>query len=274
MKRDMKQDCIYIDSHVHFYENFNPDIFIKSVTENFKNLSNKDETKFEKAIKIIFLTESGENDFFNRIKNNSLPMKNKDVHTERTGEECSILIKSNGDSLFYIIRGRQIITEENIEVLSVGPGQKIKDGLPANEVLEILRERDELAILAWGVGKWLFKRGKVVKKLLNSPKAPLLIIGDNSARPSIWFKPFIYRRGEKLGIPIVNGSDPLPLDGETERAGSYFSILKGNFDPNKPLESIKNILKSDTKNIKNLGKRDSLINFLNRQFKIMIKKYT
>ncbi len=264
---------ILIDSHVHLYDNFDPDSFIESITRNFIKFGKLDENEFKESVKMIFLTEAKENDFFTRIEDNSLPLKNCDIHTEKTGEEGSILLKQNGNELFYIIRGRQIITEENIEILSVGDGPIIKDGLPAAEVLERIRENEQLAILAWGVGKWLFGRGKMVKNIINTLEYPLLLIGDNSARPLLWIKPLIYRKGDKLGIPVVAGSDPLPLNGEDEKAGSYFFMIKSNFDPKRPLNSIKQILKSDIKDIKNLGKRDSVFTFLKRQSKIMLKKY-
>ncbi|MCK5005031.1 MAG: hypothetical protein KAS21_08080 [Candidatus Aminicenantes bacterium] len=272
--RNNNRKNIFIDGHVHLYDNFDPDSFIEAIDRNFRKFAEHDENGFSDSIRMIFLTEAKENDFFTRIADNSLTLKNIDVHSEKTGEEGSILLMQNGSELFYIIRGRQIITKENIEILSVGPGPKIRDGLPAAEVLDQLREREELAILAWGVGKWLFGRGKLVKKIINTLDYPLLLIGDNSARPSIWLKPLIYRESEKLGIPIINGSDPLPLGGEAEKAGSYFFMLKGNFDPKKPLESIKKILRSDNKNIKFLGKRDSIFSFLKRQIKIQLKKHS
>ncbi len=265
---------IFIDGHVHLYDNFDPDLFIESINGNFSRFIKPDNNSSSGNIKMIFLTEAKDNDFFSRLKKNSLPLKNIDIHAEKTNENESILLKQNGSNLFYIIKGRQIVTKEDIEILSVGPGKKIPDGLPAVEVLEMLKEREEIAILAWGVGKWLFKRGKIIKKLLSTFDYPLLLIGDNSARPSIWLKPLIYRKGEKMGIPVINGSDPLPLEGEDEKAGSYLFSLKGNFDPDKPFSSVKNILRSDIKEIKLMGKRDSLFNFVKRQSKIMLKKYT
>ncbi len=265
---------ILVDSHVHLYDNFDPDSFIESISRNFRKFGKLGEHEFNDSIKMIFLTEAKDNDFFSRMEDNSLPLKNIDIHSENTGEKGSILLKENGNDLFYIIRGRQIITEENIEILSVGNGPTIKDGLLAAEVIDRIRENGQLAILAWGVGKWLFGRGKVVKDILNTLEYPLLMIGDNSARPSLWVKPLIYRKGDKLGIPVIAGSDPLPLDGEDEKAGSYFFMVKGSFDPKKPLGSIKKILTSDIKQIKNMGKRDSVFTFLKRQSKIMLKKYT
>ncbi len=272
--RNNNRKNIFIDGHVHLYDNFDPDSFFEAINRNFRKFTKTEKNGFPDSIRVIFLTEAKDNDFFTRITDNSLTLKNIDIHSEKTGEEGSILLKQNGNELFYIIRGRQIITKENIEILSVGPGTIIKDGLPAVEVLEKLREREELAILAWGVGKWLFGRGKLVRKIINTLDYPLLLIGDNSARPSIWLKPMIYRKGEKLGIPIINGSDPLPLNGEAEKAGSYFFKINGSFDSKKPLESIKKILSSDFRNIKLLGKRDSIFGFLKRQIKIQLKKHT
>ena len=246
---------ILIDGHVHLYDNYDSDSFIEAISDNFRKFGKLNENEFTDSIRMIFLTEAKDNDFFARIADNSLPLQNIDIHSEKTNEEGSILLMQNGHDLFYIIRGRQIITKENLEILSVGPGSKISDGLPAAEVLDILKEREELAILAWGVGKWLFGRGKVVRNLLDTIDYPFLLIGDNSARPSIWLKPDIYKKGEKLGIPIINGSDPLPLDGEEDKAGSYFFMIKGCFDSKTPLDSVKKILRSDNNNLELLGKK-------------------
>ncbi|MEN8154179.1 MAG: hypothetical protein ABFR75_09150 [Acidobacteriota bacterium] len=273
MKKNNNYKKILIDGHVHLYDNFDIDTFVDSITKNFKKYTDVENHEFSAAVKMIFLTEARENEYFSRIENNSLPFRNKDIHAEKTGEKGSILLKQNGSSLFYIIKGRQIITKENIEILSIGPGSKIKDGLPAAEVIEILRERDELAILAWGVGKWFSKRGKIVKGLMKTHKFPNLLIGDNSARPSIWLKPLIYKEGEKLGIPVISGSDPLPLPGEEKKGGSYFFTINGKFDSEKPFLSIKKILKLEIKELKLSGKRDSLFSFLKRQSKILLKKY-
>jgi len=270
-----KNRTIFIDGHVHLYDNFDPDSFISSITDNFNRYAKSKDHIYSDAAKMIFLTESKDNDFFGRIEDNSLPIKNLDIHSEKTGEKGSLLLKQNGNDLFYIIKGRQIVTKENLEILSIGPSSaKIEDGLPAFEVLELIKEQNDIAILAWGVGKWLFKRGEIVKNILETFDYPLLLVGDNSARPSVWLKPFIYRKADKSGIPIVNGSDPLPLEGESQRAGSYFFMVKGKFDSDKPMRSVKEILSSDSNRLKFFGERDSLLTFCKRQSKILLKKYT
>ena len=69
-----------------------------------------------------------------------------------------------------------------------------------------INEGREPAVLAWGVGKWLFKRGKIIRQLIETYDSPYLLLGDNSGRPSFWPTPNLFKQAKLLNIPIINGS--------------------------------------------------------------------
>ncbi|MCP5046857.1 MAG: hypothetical protein GY940_06775 [bacterium] len=175
----------------------------------------------------------------------------------------------------YVIRGRQIVTRENLEVLAVGTARTIPDGLPIETVIEKLVENEEPAVLAWGVGKWFFKRGKIIKKMMDRYRSPYLMIGDNSGRPTFWPTPRLFKKAAAMGIPDINGSDPLPFEDDFAKVGSFGFTVEGDFNKEKPNQSLKELLITPgiDSRIDRFGFRDPFMNFFKRQSKIYIKKY-
>ena len=184
---------------------------------------------------------------------------------ENTQEDCYLILNKNSKPICFIISGRQIVTREKLEILSIASNQKIEDGLPIEDVIERLLNKKEIAVLAWGVGKWFFKRGKIIKDIIKKYHSPYLFIGDNSARPTFWPVPKTYHLAEKHNIQILRGSDPLPFSEETCRVGTFGFTIEGNFQVNKPAESFLNILISNKSNITLFGHQDSIFTFLKRQ---------
>ncbi len=265
----MKNTKLYIDGHIHFYENFSPELFFKSAEENFLKMK-KDEKECKN---VLIFSEGKKNDFFNLFKTSPNIYEDKGYTFHNLEEENSLLIKKNNVDLFYIIQGRQIVTKENIEILSIGTTQTIEDGKPAETVIDQLIDEKKPAVLAWGFGKWLFKREKVVHDLISKKQSPYLFIGDNSARPTFWGTPKLYQYAKSRNYKIINGSDPLPLTGEENKPGSFGFSVEGEFDNHKPAGSITKLLISENVKITFFGKRDSILKFFTRQIKMHLKKY-
>ena len=125
--------------------------------------------------------------------------------------------------------------------------------------------------MAWGVGKWFFKRGKIIKDIIEKYHSPYLFIGDNSARPWFWLKPKLYNLAEMHNVGILRGSDPLPFSEEFGRAGTYGFIIRGDFQVDKPAEYFRNIMISKNNNVSLFGHQDTAISFLKRQTKMFFK---
>lgn len=224
--------------------------------------------------KILLLTEGRELDYFGKFRKDCNIGKQSEYRFEPTQEDCSLILKKNDEDICYILAGRQIVTRERLEVLSVASSQKLEDGLPIEEVIERILNKKGIAVLAWGVGKWFFKRGKIIKYLLERyNNSPNLFIGDNSSRPIFWSVPKLYNLAEQLNIGILRGSDPLPFNGEYNRVGTYGFIIEGSFKGCNPAESFRNILSSNKKDIYLFGQQDRLDLFIRRQSKILFKKY-
>jgi hypothetical protein len=185
----------------------------------------------------------------------------------------SIILAKENKRLCYLLKGRQIVTKENLEVLAIGSGQTIENGIPIETVLERIIDKEEMAVLAWGFGKWLFGRSKIIKRIIKNYNSPDLLVGDNSARPTFWPIPRLFKGARALNISIINGSDPLPFAGEETKVGSYGFSVEGEFNENEPAKSLRDILVSPGLTIGFFGRRDNTISFFRRQSKIYLRKY-
>jgi len=260
MRNTIADTTLYIDGHIHFYDNFSPEMFFKFAKDNFSKYNKNN----EKNQNILLFSEGKQNDFFSSFKNNKDIYNNIGYSFVGTDEDNSLLVKKDNVELFYIIQGRQI---------SIGTTDIIEDGKPAINVIDELMKQKKPAVLTWGFGKWLFKREKIVYNLIKDKQSPYLFIGDNSARPVFWGTPKLYKYAKKKDYKIINGSDPLPLSSEENKPASFGFYITGEFDKNKPAESLIKLLIQDELKINFFGKRDGIIKFFSRQIKMFLKKH-
>lgn len=264
---------LLIDGHVHVYDCYDLDTFFAAALSNLERYTVKLNPDGSDMPKILLLTEGKENDFFSKFKNNDVRLKNPDREFKITKEECSIVLMEKEKPLCYILRGRQIVTKENLEVLALASNQNIPDGQPIDQVIKKIIEQKEIAVLAWGVGKWFFKRGKVIKKMIEDFRSPYLFVGDNSARPVFWLQPKPFIIAKRANLSVISGSDPLPFAEEAGKVGSFGFAVEGDFDPAEPAKSFREALLSNPDSIRFFGKRDSALSFFKRQAKMFLKKY-
>lgn len=262
-----------VDGHVHIYDCFNLETFFNTAVKNleyFYDIYYSNGSPYER---IVLLTEGKTNDFFSQFKEKASFPNESGYHFLSTKEEVSIALAKENKRLCYLLKGRQIVTEENLEVLAIGSTQTIEDGLPIETVLEQIMDKEEMAVLAWGFGKWLFKRGKIIKRIIKNYNSPYLLVGDNSSRPAFWPMPRLFKRVQALNISIINGSDPLPFAGEETKVGSYGFSVEGDFNEAEPAKSLRDILAAPGLTISFFGQRDNTISCIKRQSQIYIKKY-
>lgn len=275
MTKTLETTRLMIDGHVHIYDCFDLSRFFKTALAYFDHYYN---TLYANGIphaRILLLTEAKNNDFFGQWKKDGGFKNDEGYRFSSTGEDQSLCLEKEGKAKCFVIRGRQIVSRENLEILGIGSDNNIPDGLPSREILDTLIERKLLAILAWGVGKWMFSRGKVIEDLMRSYRSEYVFAGDNSGRPMFWPKPPQFKLADSVHMAMLNGSDPLPFEDETAKPGSFGSTVEGVFDSAKPFLSLKQILTAPGvhERLESYGHRDGVYGFFKRQSKIYIKKY-
>jgi hypothetical protein len=119
------------------------------------------------------------------------------------------------------LRGVQYVSLERIEVLGLGVGRSLADGVPAAEIIEAIGQAGGVACLPWSPGKWLGTRGTVIAGMMRTTPPERVTFGDIALR-SAWgpYSPLL-RRAKRSGFTVLLGTDPLPRDGDARLVGSF-----------------------------------------------------
>jgi hypothetical protein len=254
-----------LDTHVHLYDCYDLE---RAFEAAFKNLQELVAQESNAVIGICLVERSGQR-FFEDLR-----LGERNIGTDFSVQEAlrgskyskeevvsTLLVKRGSDSL-YVFPGRQIVTSEKIEVLGLFLSDEIPDGLSAVQTLESITSKGGVPVLCWAPGKWLFRRGAVVRSLIQESAPESLLVGDTSMRPRYFPDPLLHTFAEYLGIKRIFGSDPLPFSGEENLLGSYATIFDSQFYESSPAMSFRNALTSVEG--KPAGCRSSLSNVMRR----------
>lgn len=229
---------IIADTHVHVYPCYDAREVFSSAFSRLKQLGGPD------AAKAILLTERFDCHFFQGLCEGRVKVQTFGISALSDGRSARVT-DAGGDTL-YVIAGRQIVTQERLEVLALTIDTAIPDGKPVRAVLSEIKEQGGVPVLSWAPGKWFGKRGEIVRDLIDTLSPRDFILGDTTLRPTVWPEPGLMRRASEKDFRIVAGSDPLPFAGEERRVGSYASLWNGAMDVEKPALSLKDLLWSGT----------------------------
>ena len=254
----------HIDTHVHVYHCYEPEYFLSRAIRN-STLAGDD------ANLILCLTESSGFTFFHELK------KKAESRTAVAGWAIAeipgqpAILLSNSDQRIIFIAGNQVITKQGLEVLALFSDVLYKDGQDTQTILDKINENNGLAVLPWGVGKWLGKRGKIITDLLNSNSPEKLAIADISARPTLWPQPEQFKLASKSGFSCLYGTDPLPIKYDQCRIGSAGMIMELSTDAAQAVSELKeSLLNQPEKNT--FGNRVSAFRFVKDQLMLRLNK--
>lgn len=252
---------LIIDSHIHIYGFHQTHVTLESLVTNLSALS-------AEALAVACLTESADCHVFDELKTQSDPEVarrfNIDYRDGALELKANTPDKTQGPSLI-LLPGQQIITQNNLEVLSLATSERIENRLDEAETISRVLAAGGVPVVAWSVGKWFGRRGKIVNQLLDDFRPDQFVLGDTLLRPIGWATPIIMRRAQKKGFKVLCGSDPFPLGGEEVQAGRYASLI--DFDPESqtPSQAIQNLLNSPSQP-NSVGRRGSVFSTLRRIF--------
>ena len=255
-----------IDSHVHFYARYNVEVFLKNAINNFQHYAYNSDSK--KNIGVLILTESENEDSFKNLRDGIKGKTNYQIL--ETLEDISYWVKYDEKFWLLIIKGQQIISKENLEVLSLFANENVSNDLPISSTLVQVQNNHSIAVLPWGFGKWFGKRGQIIRKIINSSQPNSLILGDNGGRPSVI--PFLKNYNSQNVQFILPGSDPLNIKNGQSRAGSYGIILPADIEQDFPAKSLYTSIKNLKSQPQYFGKSVNLFGFLVNQISLRLNK--
>lgn len=239
-----------VDSHVHLHDWLHFVPMLDSALSAFtRAVSQHKNTNVFSGI--LVLTEPVGRDTFPRLKTQLETSEdqcrlNSNWHLEATGEDLTIAACHVTGARIYLVSGQQIVTRENLEVLSIYTPQSINDRLNIRETIKEVEKFGGFPVLPWGVGKWLFGRGKLVSCLIEEKKKQRFGIGDNGSRPTFWQHVPQFALARKHDLPLLHGSDPLRVSEARRSAGSSGDLIICPFDSRYPGKSLVNALKENS----------------------------
>jgi hypothetical protein len=267
---------IWADAHVHIYDCYDLEEFLDAALKNFNATAQKSGySQAETAL--MFLTETSKDHYFQKLiqsthKDGNSNLNLKDWSLFKTGENCSVYAKHSTGQGIFIFAGRQIVTAEDLEVLALLTAEEFADGLPIEKTIQQVISNGGIPVLPWGFGKWMGERGTIINRLLEQKESFPLFLGDNGGRPTFWSQPIYFKQAEALGFKILPGTDPLPFASESWRPGSFGFALQGTIDPNKPAQSIKEILLDPNTQLQSYGTQETPLRFIRNQIAMQLVK--
>lgn len=223
-----------IDCHVHFHPSFHPAAFIDAAFAAFRRTSGG-----AAVTGALCIADARGQRGFERLK-----QSRGEWDVAETSEATSFLI-GRGSAVLAVIAGRQVATAERLEVLQLGSAGTLPDGEPLASTLSRARVNGGLAVVPWGFGKWSFARGRLVRALIERDDGAL-VLGDTGNRSAAFRAHAALRAARARGIPILPGSDPLPVPSHATRAGSCGVRLACVPDLDRPAQQMLALLAQRT----------------------------
>ncbi|MCI0495029.1 hypothetical protein L0Z72_08465 [candidate division KSB1 bacterium] len=268
----MGKTTLAIDGHVHLYPVYD---LKNAVASGVRNLLDHAKKTNSNVTPVWLLVERSDANFFDRLYQSANQFSNDGVKFSKGNDDLTIVVEKDNTPILYIFAGRQLVTKEGLEVLSLVSNLNIPDRQKSiDEVIQAVIDSGGIPTLNWAPGKWFFGRGKVIARQIQKRSIKEIFIGETTLRNTLWPEPKLIKQARKKGFPVIAGSDPLPFKGEEQGIGSFGFTIEGEFDPEQPAQSLRDLMSRNKQDIQIIGKRNDVFTFARRQYKIMMEKRT
>ncbi len=264
----MAQATRLVDSHVHYYECYDRRRFFEGAQANFRAAAAGLGLAHETPGWLLF-SETAADHYFRRFRDEAEGPARDGGRFQAMAEPCALRAVREGGAELVLIAGRQIVTAERLEVLALACDAEFTDGTPLAETLDRVRAAGAIAVLPWAFGKWWGRRGALIAQAIEAAGGDICL-GDNGGRPRFLPEPGLLRRAAARNIPVLPGSDPLPLAGEAGGAGRLGFLLEGEIDPERPAASLKRWLEGHRGAVRRFGRLESLGRFCRNQLALRV----
>ena len=252
------------DTHVHLYPCYDLNAALLYGFDNLQHLAHTvGWANSADVLKVLFLTERHDCEIFNGLAQGRCIHPGFSIEPSDEGGALWVNFRQRPGRLL-IVAGRQIVTQEKLELLALAMPEKIQDGSPIFQAIEEVLARGGVPVLNWSPGKWFGKRGRKVKELIKLSSKDRFLVGDIGMRPKIWGEPILFALARRSGFRLAAGSDPLPFKGEERNIGSFGVVAEAEISNQVVVTDLRRFL-WDAK-WKIVGRRDSLGGMLRRQW--------
>ena len=251
------QAATYIDTHCHYHPLLSFPDFFKSIIKNSKTVAQGRNVQIA-----ICLTDMPGTNWFSELES----CREIALFSVSKVDDQTLAVRIGNDTV-TVYCSNQVNSQEKIEVIVVGFRGNVPEGLALNEYVD-LYAKDYLIIFPWGVGKWLGQRGDLMMAQMDEDKNPF-VLGDNGGRPYWWCRIPQFSKAIKKGVPVLAGSDPLPVSSFERRVASYGNVYAAEFGScSEWIKHIKGLNQSPSV----YGSLSGTLSFLVEQFSLRFKK--
>lgn len=245
---------IVADTHVHLYPFYDLRAQLNAASANLRSAAPA------AAVSALCLTERSGQAAFAALRRGELRAEGWTI--SQTGDADALLAQA-GDTSLHLLAGRQIVTAERIEVLALGQDLDAPDGESLGDTLKRVAQTDAIAVLPWGLGKWLGTRGGLVRDVLDKHGPDDLVLGDTCLRPAWFPAPALLRKARSRGFSILYGTDPLPRPHEENITGQWATLWEADWDASHPAAAWRRIIRDRTSST-SVGRRCNTFEALKR----------
>ena len=228
---DHHEICL-VDAHVHFHDAGRVAATLDAAASNFRAASDRGAG----LLGVLLLAQTMAERVFESLQGSP---RAGDWSLRPARDEAETLIARRERDCIAIVCGRQLRTEEGLEVLGLGTGARFPDGLELADAIGAVQHAGALAILPWGFGKWLGRRGRRIKNALAESWSDPLFVGDNGGRLKSLPMPRLIRAAEARGFRVLPGSDPFPIAADHRRVGAFGFMAETELPESAPWRALR-----------------------------------
>ncbi len=261
-----------VDAHVHCHAGVSPARLLDQAAANFATAAATRDV--DPVAGWLLFTEVAHEDAFAGLVRTAREGGRLDGWQLRsTAEPVSLIAEGPAAFPLIIVAGRQIVTAEGLEVLAIGAPGPFADGRDLASSVAEVRAAGGLVVVPWGFGKWWGRRGALVADLLAQSTPGSIFLGDNGGRLEAAPPPAAFAAARAKGIPVLPGSDPLPLPAEAESAvGRYGFVIEAEVDADHPAAGLQQYLSALREQPASFGRLQALLPFVGRQLAMQWRK--
>lgn len=262
--------CTLLDAHVHLHGGFSVTPFLKAAASNFDRAAESLSAGTRVSARVLAVCGIEDECPLARFRDDS-------DWSAAAPDEHTLIVSSRGGGedidRLVLVAGRQVVTREKLEVLSLFSSAAIEHGNSLSETVDEVTAAGGVPVLPWGFGKWFFRRQELLTSFLQTLGAdtPQVLLGDNGCRWQLW-RSSILSNAEQNGINVIAGSDPLPVASHVDRAGAFGSVLEKQLDFDRPAQWLRDEVRQLHQSPQTFGNCRSLISLLSDQVRIRMRR--
>jgi hypothetical protein len=268
----MATPIVIVDSHVHIHPGADVAAMLSAAASHFARVARRAAATRWQGV--LMLAEMQGVDWFGAASSRHEASAFGSWRVQRSESENLSLRAEAGDAVITLVAGRQIATQERLEVLALATRSVFADGGDLQATIAAALEARAIVVLPWAVGKWLGPRGRLIEDAFAADRETKLLAGDNSGRPIFWREPRAFATVRARGRPVLPGTDPLPLRNAESRVGSFGFWMEGELPQSAPAGALRDLLgRAHAAQVHAFGRRETPWGFVRDQIGLRLQKH-